>query len=139
MVATIEGIHYELADIWDVAERARTEDVSFFASVPHYARGYEKMFAAPNLKWNEPAVPQFDPKRFLELLQRLGEARCATLLCRRGDWEENVPPPWKRVFGRPESREKALWIVANRSIQAYAENDTGFGASASCRFTTITR
>ena len=27
----------------------------------------------------------------------------------------------------PESREKALWIIANRSMQAYAENHTGFG------------
>jgi len=85
------------------------------------------MFSAPNLPWNEPAIPQFDPKRFPELLQQLSEAQCAALLCRRGDWEEEVPPPWKRVFGRPESREKALWIVANRSMQAYAENDTGFG------------
>lgn len=127
LVATIKGIHYELADIWEIVERVRAEDVSFFASVPHYARGYEKMFAAPNLKWNEPAVQQFDPKRFPELLSALGEAQCAAMLCRRGDWEEQVPPPWKRVFGRPESREKALWIVANRSMQAYAENDTRFG------------
>ena len=49
------------------------------------------------------------------------------LLCRRGEWEEEIPPPWKRVFGRPESREKALWIIANQSMQAYAENHTGFG------------
>lgn len=80
LIATIKGIHYEQADIWDVVERVRAEDVSFFASVPHYARGYEKMFAAPSLKWNEPAIPQFEPKRFPELLQRLGEAKCAALL-----------------------------------------------------------
>src|SRR5437879_5108958 len=127
LIATIKGIHYELADIWDVIKRVRAEDVSFFASVPHYARGYEKMFSAPNLTWQEPSIAQFDPKRFPDLLVRLGETRCAALLCRRGDWEEEVPPPWKRVFGRPESREKALWIVANQSMQAYAENDTGFG------------
>jgi len=127
LVATIKGIHYELADIWDTVERVRTDDASFFASVPHYARGYEKMFPTPNLTWKEPSVQQFDPKCFPELLQQLGEAQCAALLCRRGEWEEQVPPPWKRVFGRPETREKALWIIANRSMQAYAENDTGFG------------
>src|SRR5438552_6534967 len=82
LIATIKGIHYELADIWDVIERVRAEDVSFFASVPHYARGYEKMFSAPNLTWNEPAIPQFDPKRFPELLQQLSEAQCAALLSR---------------------------------------------------------
>jgi hypothetical protein len=125
--ATIKGIHYELADIWDIVERAREEDVSFFASVPHYAGGYQRMFRAPNLAWNEPKIAEFDPKRLPELMQRLGEARCAALLCRRGDWEEEVRPPWKRVFGRPESREKALWIIANRSMQAYAENRTGLG------------
>jgi hypothetical protein len=85
------------------------------------------MFAAPNLKWNEPAIPQFDPKRFPEILQRLGEAKCATLLCRRGEWTEDVQLPWKRVFGRPESKDKALWIMANKTMQAHAENKTGFG------------
>ena len=49
LIATIKGIHYELADVWDIVERVRTEDASFFASVPHYARGYEKMFSTPNL------------------------------------------------------------------------------------------
>jgi hypothetical protein len=127
LVATIKGIHYEVADIWDIVERVREEDVSFFASVPHYAGGYQRMFRTPNLAWNEPKIAEFDRKRFPELMQRLGEAKCAALLCRRGEWEEEVPPPWKRVFGRPESREMALWIIANRSMQAYAENKTGFG------------
>src|SRR5712692_26630 len=127
LVATVKGIHFELADIWDVVERVRTDDASFFASVPHYAGGYGKMFRVPSLAWNEPKIAQFDPKRFRELTERLGDARCAALLCRRGEWEEEVPSPWKRVFGRPESRDKALWIIANRSMQAYAENDTGFG------------
>lgn len=43
------------------------------------------------------------------------------------------------MFGRTESRDKALWIVANRAMQAYAENDAGFGTSGSWRFTTTTR
>ena len=85
------------------------------------------MFRTPNLAWNEPKIAQFDPKRLIELTRRLGEAKCAALLCRRGEWEEEIPPPWKRVFGRPESREKALWIITNWSMQAYAENHTGFG------------
>jgi hypothetical protein len=127
LVQNIAGIHYEIADIWDVISRVSQEDVTFYASVPHYARGYEKMFSALNLKWNEPAIPQFDPKRFPEVMERLGEAQCTALLCRRGEWEEEVAPPWKRVFGRPESKEKALWIIANRSMQAHAENKTGFG------------
>jgi hypothetical protein len=127
LVTSIRGIHYELADIWDIVERVEADDVSFFASVPHYASGYSKMFRTPNLAWNEPKIAEFDPKRFPELMQRLGEARCAALLCRRGGWEEEVPPPWKRVLGRPESQDKALWIIANRSMQGYAENKTGFG------------
>src|SRR5439155_12562219 len=127
LVAAVKGIHYELADIWDIVERAGADDASFFASVPHYTDGYRKMFRTPNLAWNEPQIAQFDPKRFAELAQRLGEAKCAALLCRRGEREEEIPPPWKRVFGKPESREKALWIIANQSMQAYAENHTGFG------------
>lgn len=79
LVEEIKGIHYEPADIWDVIDRAQAEDITFFASVPHYAGGYEKMFAAPNLTWNEPTIPQFDPKRFPEMLAQLGEAKCAAL------------------------------------------------------------
>src|SRR5439155_9349790 len=63
LVEAIKGIHYEIADIWDIVDRVRNEDVSCFASVPHYAHGYEKMFACPNLKWNEPAIAEFNPKR----------------------------------------------------------------------------
>ena len=105
----------------------RTEDVSFFASVPHYARGYERMFAAPHLAWHEPKIPQFDPKRFPDLLQRLGDACCAAILCWRSEWEEEVPPLGSAYSAALESREKALWIIANRSMQAYAESDTSFG------------
>src|SRR5260370_42318469 len=112
LIATIKGIHYELADIWDVIKRVRAEDVSFFASVPHYARGYEKMFSAPNLTWQEPSIAQFDPKRFPDLLLRLGEARCSALLCRRGGWEGEGPPPSTRVFGRPAHPETAPGILA---------------------------
>jgi hypothetical protein len=35
LVATIRGIHCELADIWDIIERGRADHVSFFASVPY--------------------------------------------------------------------------------------------------------
>src|SRR5207249_2927318 len=52
LVQNIAGIHYGIADIWNVLSRVSEEDVTFYASVPHYARGYTKMFAAPNLKWN---------------------------------------------------------------------------------------
>jgi hypothetical protein len=127
LVETIKGINYEIADIWDIVDRVRNEDVCFFASVPHYAHGYEKMFACPNLKWNEPDIAEFSPKRFMELLEQLGETKCAALLCRRAEWDEQIPEPWTRVFGRPDGDRKALWIIANRSMQAYAENKTGFG------------
>ena len=96
LIATIQGIHYELADVWEIAERVRTDDTSFFASVPYYLRGYEKMFSTPNLTWKEPSIQQFDPKGFPVLLKRFGEAKCAALLCRRGEWEEQVPPPWEK-------------------------------------------
>jgi hypothetical protein len=87
----IIGIHYEIADIWDVVSRVSQEDVTFYASVPHYARGYTKMFAAPNLKWNEPAIPEFSPKDFPLLLEKLGPAMCHACLCRRCEWEEPIP------------------------------------------------
>ena len=126
LVQNVAGIHYEIADIWDVVSRVSQEDVTFYASVPHYARGYTKMFAAPNLKWNEPAIPEFDPKTFPVLLEKLGQTNCHAFLCRRCEWNEEIPAPWKKVFGKPDDH-RALWIVANRSMDARAENTTGFG------------
>src|SRR6266571_4713592 len=126
LVQNIAGIHYEIADIWDVISRVSQEDVSLYASVPHYARGYTKMFAAPNLKWNEPAIPEFDTKTFPVLLENLGPAKCHAFLCRRCAWTEEIPAPWNNVFGKPDDH-RALWIIANRSMDARAENTTGFG------------
>ena len=126
LVQSIAGIQYEIADIWDVVSRVSQEDVAFYASVPHYACGYTKMFAAPNLKWNEPAIPEFDPKTFPVLLEKLGQAKCHAFLCRRCEWKEEIPAPWKKVFGKPDDH-RALWIIANRSMDARAENQTGFG------------
>jgi hypothetical protein len=126
LVQDLAGIHYEIADIWDVVSRVSQEDVTFYASVPHYARGYTKMFAAPNLKWNEPGIPEFDPKTFPVLLEKLGQAKCHAFLCRRCEWTEQIPAPWRKVFGKPDDH-RALWIIANRSMDARAENFTGFG------------
>jgi len=126
LVHDISGIQYETADIWDVVSRVAHEDVTFYASVPHYARGYTKMFAAPNLKWNEPSIAEFDPKTFPELLERLSQAKCTAFLCRRCEWTEEIPSPWKKVFGKPDDH-RALWIIANHSVEARAENLTGFG------------
>jgi hypothetical protein len=126
LVQNIAGIHYEIADIWDVVSRVSQEDMTFYASVPHYTRGYTKMFAAPNLKWNEPSIPEFDPKTFPVLLEKLGPAKCRAFLCRRCEWEEPIPLNWKRVYGKPDEK-RALWIIANRSMDARAENTTGYG------------
>jgi hypothetical protein len=126
LVQNIAGIHYEIADIWDVVSRVSPKDVTFYASVPHYARGYTKMFAAPNLKWNEPSIPEFDPKTFPLLLEKLGPAKCHAFLCRRCEWEEPIPVNWKKVYGKPDEK-RALWIIANRSVDCHADNRTGFG------------
>lgn len=125
LVRNIAGIHYEICDIRDVVARVCQEDVTFYASVPHYARGYTKMFHSPNLKWNEPSIPEFHPKTFPVLLEKLGQANCRAFLCRRCDWTEEIPAPWKKVFGKPDDH-RALWIIANRSMDARAENLTGF-------------
>jgi hypothetical protein len=126
LVQNIAGIHYEIADIWDVVSRVSQEDVTFYASVPHYARGYTKMFAAPNLKWNEPAISEFDPKTFSVLLEKLGPAKCHAVLCRRCEWQEAIPVNWTKVYGKPDEK-RALWIIANRSMDCHADNRTGFG------------
>jgi hypothetical protein len=126
LVNAISGLHFEIEDVWKVVEQVAEQDVTFYASVPHYARGYTKMFAAPNLKWNELSIPEFDPKTFPVLLEKLGQAKCYAFLCRRCEWTEEIPAPWKKVFGKPDEK-RALWIIANRSMDARAENKTGYG------------
>jgi Phage DNA Adenine Methylase-like domain 1/Phage GNAT-like domain len=126
LIASIAGIHYEIADIWDIISGVSEEDVTFYASVPHYTRGYTKMFAAPNLKWNEPSIPEFDPKTFGLLLEKLDSAKCSAFLCRRCEWDEEIPAPWNKVYGKPDGHH-AVWIIANRPSEARAENKTGFG------------
>jgi hypothetical protein len=126
LVQNIAGIQYEMADIWDVVSRISQEDVTFYASVPHYARGYTKMFAARNLKWNEPAIPEFNPKDFPLLLEKLGQANCHAFLCRRCEWEEPIPVNWTKVYGKPDEK-RALWVIASRSVDCHADNRTGFG------------
>ena len=91
LVNAINGLHFEIEDVWKVVEQVAEQDVTFYASVPHYARGYTKMFAAPNLKWNQPTIPEFAPKDFPLLLEKLGPAKCHALLCRRCEWEETIP------------------------------------------------
>jgi hypothetical protein len=64
LVHTISGMQSEIEDVWNVAEQVAGQDVTFCGSVSYYARGYTKMFAAPNPEWNEPNIPEFDPKTF---------------------------------------------------------------------------
>jgi Phage DNA Adenine Methylase-like domain 1/Phage GNAT-like domain len=126
LVQSIRRIHYEISDIWEVVSQVAEQDVTFYASVPHYSRGYTRMFAAPNLKWNEPGIPEFDPKTFPLLLERLGEAKCSAFLCRRSKWDEEVPATWTKVYGKPDGHH-AVWIISNRETQARAQNKTALG------------
>jgi len=126
LVNAISGLHFDIEDVWNVVDQAAEQEVTFYASVPHYAHGYTKMFAASNLKWNEPSIPEFDPKDFPALLERLGPAKCHAILCRRCEWTEEIPAPWKKVYGKPDDH-RALWIIANRSMDARGENATSFG------------
>jgi hypothetical protein len=59
-------------------------------------------------------------------LEKLGSAKCHALLCRRCEWEEPIPVYWKKVCGKPDEK-RALWITANRSMDARTENTTGYG------------
>lgn len=123
LIESIHGIHYEVADIWDVVSCVSEEDVAFYASVPHYSCGYTRMFAAPNLKWNEPSIPEFDPKTLPLLLEKLGEAKCSAFLRRRSEWEEEIPATWTKVYGKPDGHH-AVWVISNRETKARAQNKT---------------
>ena len=50
-------------------------------------------------------------------MEKLGPAKCHAFLCRRCEWEEQIPVNWKKVYGKPDEK-RALWIIANRSMDA---------------------
>jgi len=71
----IRGIHYESADILGIVDQIRDQDITLYASVPHYAGGYTKMFSGNNLAWNARTIPEFDPNDFPRLLSRLADTK----------------------------------------------------------------
>ena len=122
LVESIAGIDYEIADIWDVVSRISQEDVTFYASVPHYARGYTKMFAAPNLKWNGPAIPRIFSEGFPLLLEKLGPANCHDFpLPDVASGQKKSRPPGRKSLGSPTIAEPSgsspivLWTPALRT------------------------
>lgn len=114
-VKRISGIHYEARDMWDVVREAADEDVTLFSSVPHFSKGYDRMFPNHNLAWNAPKVSQFDPKMFSLLLDRLATAKCHALLVRTSEAGDTFPQPWQVAFAEPDGH-RIVRVLSNRKI-----------------------
>lgn len=111
----IAGIHFEIRDMWEVIREARDKDVVLFASVPHFSKGYEKMFPNHNLTWNAPQVSQFSPKMFTLLFDQLGDAKCHALLVRTSEATDTFASPWHVAFAEPEGH-RIVRVLSNRKI-----------------------
>lgn len=119
IVKKIHGIHYECRDMWEVIREASERDCVLFASVPHFSKGYDKMFPNHNLTWNAPKVSQFDPKMFSLLLDHLALAKCHALLVRTSEAGDTFPAPWQVAFAEPEGH-RIVRVLSNRKASVSA-------------------
>jgi hypothetical protein len=116
LVGSIAGSSYAVRDLWDVVEEAAEDpDACLAVNVPTYSGGYRRMFAGSGIAWDEPSIPEFDPKTYERLIERLDTAKCAALVyCQRETTA--IPESWKVLFAQPYSTERIDTVVANRDL-----------------------
>ena len=117
----LSGIHYEVRDLWEVIEEPREQNAVFFASLPNVKRGYEKMFTNDGIQWNAPATPQFEPKRFEEVLARLETRPGPSLIYRSFPELPQVPQNWQLVYSHPTKIRRFNCVLSTRGLPSRAE------------------
>jgi hypothetical protein len=124
-IKAIEGIHYDIRDIWEVIEEAASDEDGFlFVNVPTYKGGYTKMFASENITWDKPSIPEYNPKQFSEMMETLLNSKCKVLAYVQKSLE-NISEDWSVVFSQPYKIDRTDYIVANYDInRVYAYHKT---------------
>jgi hypothetical protein len=118
---SLSGIHYGVRDLWQVIEATKQENAVFFASLPNVTRGYEKMFTNEGIQWNAPATPQFEPKRFEEVLAQLETRPAPSLIYRTFPELPQVPQNWQLVYSHPTKRRRFNCVLSTRGLPSRAE------------------
>jgi len=113
MTTALKGIHYDIKDVWEVIEEANNDINSFlFVNVPTYSGGYTKMFANEDITWNEPGIPEYDPKKYEEMMDMLLNLKCKVLAYVQRNLD-NVSDEWNVALSQPHKGDRIDYIVAN--------------------------
>lgn len=126
LLQVIGGVKYDIKDVWEViAEAAEDEEAALFLNVPTYKGGYTKMFANEDLTWNAPSIPEYDPKKYGEMMDMLLNAKCKVLAYVQKTIE-HISDEWRVVFSQPYKLDRTDYLVANYEVSdIYAHNKTG--------------
>lgn len=124
-VTALEGVRYDIKDVWEVIEEAAEDEGGFlFLNVPTYKGGYTKMFANEDIAWNKPSIPEYDPNRYEEMMDILLNAKCKVLAYVQKSLDK-VSEEWNVVFSQPHKIDRVDYIVANYDVKnVYAHQKT---------------
>lgn len=113
--AELEGVRYDVGDMWDVLERCSGDRKSvIYVAPPSYAHGYTRMFDTQGrLTWNAPTVAEFDPKTGLKrLFEVLRDAEAFGLVYRYKDIDEEEAN--YTVFAKRFAPDRTDYLLAGR-------------------------
>lgn len=112
----LNGISYEIRDMWDVLREYQDQDVLIHLEPPIYRGDYAKMFDFHDkIIWNEPDVDLFDPLDLLELLVEFRDSK-ASIVSYVYKNTDMVPEGWKPVFGKLYSVDRTDYLVSNKEV-----------------------
>jgi hypothetical protein len=121
----LRGMHFEMRDVWEVVrEVAPNEKYALYTSPPGYTGGYD--YSAPGLSWNAPAIRQFEPIEFQNIIAELTPAKAAIFLHLHQDltrhahpnrelFLEQIPEGWTALVSVGRSSDRIDHVVANRT------------------------
>jgi hypothetical protein len=79
------------------------------------------MFTNEGIDWNAPATPQFEPKRFEEVLARLETRPGPSLIYRSFPELPQVPQNWQLVYSHPTKIRRFNCVLSTRGLPSRAE------------------
>ena len=111
MVDHIRGIHYDIADMWDVIREADAT-CAIFANIPTYKGGYTKMFEGTGITWNEPTIGQLDYSMYKSVVDTISASGALAIV---GSHEKvhYLPEGWHVVFAQQVTSTLTDYLIAS--------------------------
>jgi hypothetical protein len=112
----LQGIHYDLGDVREVAHQAASAANSFlYVNLPGYKGGYGKMFGPidEGIDWNKPTITEFNPKEAKVLLEGLTGSSC-TALAYVPHGLDQKPEGWHVLLANAGQKDRIDYIVSNQ-------------------------